>query len=250
MGITTDFIAFLVAVFGRWQHWASGGGIGGAVLLLLYFYERMSGIAMPKRMYAALVIGAFLFAAFFTAWRDQYHTALAAMQRVAEIETEKSPDLKGEIGIVAVAPAGPKNSNSIVTLFATIKNTGAPSIADSMLVTIKMTNGRKVQLTPLGVPRKELTLSGKPNEPNVVFQREDYLPEKAISNPIPTGGAVQGFVWGVALGAEQREVINKGTIIVISFKDIQGNDRSIVKVMGNGEGFGVLSPKNIQSLQH
>jgi hypothetical protein len=46
----SDFWAFIVAVFWRWQIWLGGSGGGGAIVVLVALYHTLWGKEMPKRM--------------------------------------------------------------------------------------------------------------------------------------------------------------------------------------------------------
>lgn len=37
----SDFLAYLQDVFTHWQNWVSGGGFGGAVLVVVFAVERI-----------------------------------------------------------------------------------------------------------------------------------------------------------------------------------------------------------------
>ena len=55
-----EFIEFLTAVFWRWQSWAGGSGLGGAVVVIVNIYERLTGQAISKQIYIAIFLVAFL----------------------------------------------------------------------------------------------------------------------------------------------------------------------------------------------
>ena len=89
-----DLGRFLNAVFWHWQSWLGGSGFGGAIVVGVYVYQEITGRVMSKRMYIAIFMVAFLFAAFFAAWRDQYHATITAEQKYKELTT---PIIKGGI---------------------------------------------------------------------------------------------------------------------------------------------------------
>lgn len=81
-----EFGLFLKAVFWRWQSWAGGSGIGGAIVVLLAIWDRLiPQHPVSNRMYVAITIIGFLTGAFFLAWRDQYRARIAAEQVPTEL---------------------------------------------------------------------------------------------------------------------------------------------------------------------
>jgi hypothetical protein len=80
-----DIGLFIRAVFWKWQNWAGGSGIGGAVVVFIGIWEHAIGQTMGSSLYISIIVGAFLFAAFFMAWR-------AENRKVRELEhPEESP---------------------------------------------------------------------------------------------------------------------------------------------------------------
>src|ERR1017187_1622007 len=51
-----DIVHWLGDLLGHWQHWASGGGLGGAAILVINLIERLRERTMPKRWYALVFI--------------------------------------------------------------------------------------------------------------------------------------------------------------------------------------------------
>ncbi len=80
MPVVADLLSFLSAVFWRWQSWAGGSGTGGAVVVIVGLYERLSGHHLSKRTYVGIFVAAFLLCAFFLAWRDE-HTKAEELRR-------------------------------------------------------------------------------------------------------------------------------------------------------------------------
>src|SRR5579862_7852104 len=133
----SDFWAFLVAVFWRWQAWAGGSGVGGAIVVAIAMYQQITGKVVPNRVYIAFTVVGFLFCAFFLAWRDQYH---AAKEAKARLETLSAPRLTLEIdgaGISTISASDPNlNGRTAVFLIASVKNEGAPSIVENYRLNI------------------------------------------------------------------------------------------------------------------
>ena len=86
-----DLTHFLRAVFWRWQSWAGGSGVGGAVVVLIGLWERSFNRSITTPVYIAIIVGAFLVGAVFTAWRDQYRMVLELTARLANGPALKVP---------------------------------------------------------------------------------------------------------------------------------------------------------------
>lgn len=62
---------FLESVFGHWQTWLSGTGVGGSVVIVVHIAERLLGKELSKRQYALLFIVSFFLACCFLSWVDK-----------------------------------------------------------------------------------------------------------------------------------------------------------------------------------
>jgi len=66
--------------------------MGGAVMVFIALWERAyPGRVMDKRMYFSVVVGAFLFGAFFLAWRDKQHAFVSVSKQLATAIDDKKP---------------------------------------------------------------------------------------------------------------------------------------------------------------
>jgi hypothetical protein len=222
----SDFWEFITAVFWHWQSWIGGSGAGGAVVVCVAIYERLSGHVMGKRMYASIFIIVFLLGAFFVAWRDQYHARIAAEQRLNELTM---PNLQGYIADpVAFAPAGDKKENTLTTLVATIKNTGAPTSVQIGRIYLQTVSGETLEGELVPPPQRELILSDDNGKTILRFQYADYLPRKVSEQPIPTNGTPQGFMI-VLFHAPRERVAQKGNQVCFDFYDINGKQLTACK---------------------
>jgi len=81
-------------------------------------------------------------------------------------------------------------------------------------------------------PKEKLRLfQGGPDSPSVEVPTSDYLPRKALANPVSTGGAVFGFLQAIVHGLSRRQITQKDTVIRLSFTDINGKKWSIEHIM-------------------
>src|SRR6266850_7665274 len=117
-----DLWMWSTEVFGHWQLWLSGGGLGGAIVLAVYFWERLRGKTMPNRNYVFIFVVVFLFAASFGAWSDEHHNRIAAETAVATNRVENTPSLIPVPEARAITDVGEEKKNSVLVVIMTIKN--------------------------------------------------------------------------------------------------------------------------------
>jgi len=70
--MSLDPSAWARATLGHWQGWLSGGGVGGAIALIIAAVERLCGRELPKKWYATILLGGFFVGANYAAWHDAY----------------------------------------------------------------------------------------------------------------------------------------------------------------------------------
>jgi len=175
---------------------------------------------MPNRNYVFIFVVVFLFAASFGAWRDEHHNRIAAETAVATNRVENTPSLIPVPEARAITDVGEEKKNSVLVVIMTIKNLGAPSVADRFAL-VAETKAGSIQGIP--VPPAEVTILNDHNgAPRIKLKRSDYLPEKATNQPIPRGGEVKGFFL-MYVPDVTREEIEKGRVdIKGSFEDVMG----------------------------
>ncbi|HET9181530.1 MAG TPA: hypothetical protein VFP59_05305 [Candidatus Angelobacter sp.] len=227
-----DFWEFLQAVFWHWQSWLGGTGFGGAVVVFVALWERFTSRVMRKRMYAAIFIASFLFGAFFLAWRDQYHAAREAQRHLNEVGAVRVPKLEGSIMFLSIAPARDP-SDSVVGIFATIDNTGAPSIAKDFRAYLQKPGESRKEGIAIDLPMDQLVFVDSGGHRKIV-KTSEYLPKKAIEQPIPTGGSVPGFMLMLFRGITPKEVESPTVDVIFEFKDVTGKPYEVHKHL-NGD---------------
>jgi hypothetical protein len=225
----SDFFLFIYTILSYWQAYATGGLITMAVGL----FERLSNHQLTKRAYVGLFVITFLFASFFLAWRDEHNNYLRTSEELQKI---KSPILTGEImtsAVIAPTVGGSltetekiTDNDTVLMLVVRIKNQGAPTILDNWRLTVTypgMAPKEAILLTP-----PPGTMLG-PKPADLTFSSADFLPDKTITNPIPTGGAVTGNLMFLVRGispAAPIEVV-KGAQLDLYFKDVGGSEKHI-----------------------
>jgi len=63
---------FVLAVFGRWQIWLSGGGAGGFMVIVAGVIEKITGRALSRRKYLLIFVIAFFLCSCLLAWIDEH----------------------------------------------------------------------------------------------------------------------------------------------------------------------------------
>jgi hypothetical protein len=72
---------FLWLVFGHWQHWLSGGGFGGLVVILVSLMERLTGMSLSRKAHALIFVASFFVFACFIAWTSERSERMALQQQ-------------------------------------------------------------------------------------------------------------------------------------------------------------------------
>jgi hypothetical protein len=217
MPALSEILEFVWAVINNWAGYATGGLIVATVSFYLVWNDK------PMARNVALVLSAlFLLMAFFRAWRDKKRALQASQTELAVERDRKQPKLSGEIGLAVTAP-GREAHDSMVMLFATIKNNGAPSIAEGFESRVRLPSGQELPINAISfLPKGPLKLFGAEGGPELEVAVSEELRRKAIAQPIPTGGAINGFFMGLVRGADVSEVFGEGATYFLSFKDSMG----------------------------
>lgn len=233
----TDFLTWLGEVFGHWQNWLSGSGVGGAVLLLLYLWERLTGRVVGKRMYAAIVIVAFLFAAFFVSWRDQFREAQALRERL------RSPDLKLEFGMTWW---GSRDGHLMFIASGLLSNPHGPdSGAVNWELSLLLPDSTVVHGTLIPRRNDNLVVAGG----DITFIPSEYWPTRT-NEPIKAGASVPGWIWFVfpSLTEEQFRKLGHVTLTLSVDDVVSSQTHRAMQVIGDTSK-GIDLPWNPQTTQ-
>lgn len=224
----SDFVTWICAIFGRWQVSASGGGIGGAVIIILYILERLVGWTMPKIWYFLIFVVLFILSASFFVWKDEHQKVIALDQQLKIEKDHSKPNFNAEAGVTYVSPAGGKNESSIVLVLGIITNTGAPSIASHFQVSVKVKDTTTMgQFFPYG---EKIVVPASKTSPAITLHRDDNLVKKSMLQPIPTGGAVQGYCIVFVPNVKTEDILTVGSIITLSFNDASGKNYTVEQI--------------------
>jgi len=69
------FVLFIAAVFGHWQTWLSGGGVGGFVVVATSLIEKLTGKTLSRKMHLGIFVIAFFLGSCLLAWIDEHDRA-------------------------------------------------------------------------------------------------------------------------------------------------------------------------------
>ena len=217
MDVLNEITRFGLAVVTHWQAYMTGG----IVVAILSAYERLTRKTISRRIVVIAII-AFFVVASFMAWRDQYRAAISAED---QFKTLTTPRFEGAIDTVSASPSSTKGG-ALVILTAHVKNIGAPSIAEFSDCSVNTSSGEASNGEFGPIPLQLGVTFGEPKpkkaETALIYPREDNLNIKGSAAPIPTGGAVSGWLYFVVNGVDENEVLQPGTVISLTVKDVRG----------------------------
>lgn len=238
-----------------WAFWPSlklGTALGSGVWLVLgvyvtrkllkdfgWFEVTVSNSAFEP---ALIAVGAFIFlfivrllAAPYVLYRreesDSREKLLNAEARNEELErvnavledkiTRNKPGLIAGIeSCVVGTPEGETDpATNGVFLNCTVKNLGAPSIADRFSCWIER-EGAVYAGEMLTFPEKDFTLRFD-NAPSIIIGRSDAIYNKTI-RPIPQGGQERGWIYFIVRGLEKPSVLAIGSTVHLKMEDVEG----------------------------
>lgn len=197
--IIRDIGIFIVSVLVHWQGYATGG----LVTALLQAWEKLTGKPISRRVYINLVLIGFLLVSFFMAWRDE---RLARPHLIGRIDTgSMRPPLVG------------MNPGTVLSVIASIRNAGVPSIAERYQLTVSLGSDKQRRPTlPLVVPDLNFQY------PNGVVEHvyaKDSLPDKT-SKAIASGDMVRGRLFFFLPDVDFKAI--KDVSFFLDFSDVLG----------------------------
>jgi hypothetical protein len=214
----SDFWQFILAVFWRWQGWLGGSGFGGAIVVLVSLYERLSGRAMSKRMYVTFFVIAFLFGAFFMAWRDQLHAAIEANKKLDEEKPKFVLDINATLeGDV------PEIGGATMFINLVLKNFGSPSPAYGWKLSVTAPSISLDRAAPTLIPDGFEVRRGS-GKVIARFHQNNRLEEKALI-PIQRNTFVSGWL-RFSFPGVKAEQLKEGSVKTIYVRDILEHEYS------------------------
>jgi hypothetical protein len=220
-----SILEWLYALINHWQNWASGGGMGGLVLIGLNIFD----VKLSRNRKIFIFLWCFMLGSSYMAWLEMKEKV---DQQQADFD-QNSPHLRCEMD--AITPE--KNYSMYLdgkpvpfTVITTpmILNTGSPSVARNFRLKVTTENAGTYEGKPglLEGPLKRMTNNGE-----MTYGPGDNLSEKANS-PIPKGGEQTGILPFRVSGIPYSEVENRATV-ELTFSDVTGKDSSC-KLLTNG----------------
>jgi hypothetical protein len=194
--------------------------MSGVISLALTFWERIRRSPVATRFFYFISAGCVVFATFL-AWHDEHGAVLAA-------EAQNKPQLRCSIDTTSVGSfQNDSGARTLLSMVATIRNTGADSSAEDYLVEVKTTDGRSAKSEPSPIPRQFPLIY--PDGHSEVANPEDQLDRKTVK-PIPRGGLVRGRLWFNLPQFSERLLSRPGaTTFILYVRDIQGQLCSCVR---------------------
>jgi len=216
----SDFFSFLYVVLGYWQAFVTGGLLAAIVLLL----ERFSEYRVKKKpFFAFFILGAMLLA-FFLAWRDEHSKLRQLKTQVAELSQDlarerdrNSPNLTGHIGFIGAGDM-PDGKTTFFIIYATIANTGAPSVVNDVGFSVNI-HGQTIKAIRYSKGFTNIELS---NEDVAKEYEPEQLAELAFDRPIPTGGQIAGLVTFVFPGVRRSSIDGESLHYSLHYTDVRG----------------------------
>ncbi len=232
--LKTTIWSFLRAVAANWVALMGGG----AIIVLLGIGERISGRDVPLYVYIGLLILFTIFACFL-AWRDERRKFI---QTSMELEKKHLPQFMGTIHQVSVGVAGKmvngkpvKTPNvAAVTILASVRNLGMPSIARSWSLLAKVPQKRTLN-GELQFQERRLVMHQEGHD-SIVHQNEDVLYNKIAEKPLIAGGEVAGVLHFHLHGVTKEDVYRDGSVFVLIFEDVTEKTYFATHVLRTGEG--------------
>jgi hypothetical protein len=220
-----DFITFTWSTIQKWSTLVTGGVVMGVIWL----WSVISNAPFPRTP-ALLLAGAFVFWGTYRVWseeRRRNHVLSADVTELRkELERLTTPDFTAIIKFRGIGEGQVYDNQPPVTLayfLVSVFNTGAPSIADNWVLTV-IVDGRRYATD--GVIMHETWSLADEHGRMTVYSRKDFLPEKTLIQPIPTGGQTTGIVAFAVRDIDreplQRADIEKRVRFRLTFTDIQG----------------------------
>ena len=222
---------FLLAVFSSWVERV------GIILTVVPFIENIRRIKiwlhdkpiLENFKWLLWVFGGLcIFWGFYSAWLDQRNSVTSVQKQKDELQIKfdalATPILSGTVDTLSIAP-GKTAKETVVTLWLTIRNRGAQTIAEDFTLKIASPKGDVAEgiLIPPPNEGSTITLSEDKNpQKGVILYRDKSLLLQAKMQPIAHNGSVDGYIMFSATGLTKKEIEQIDSLIEVGFRDING----------------------------
>ena len=222
---------WIVTLFSHWQYWASGGGLGGAVLLILNLLQGLRGWKMNKLWQVVLFLVLFVIGASYMAWRDERKSVLD-LQSTSKGLQQKLDDLTVpifELEILQAHVSPIPSGHTQIVFVGDLKNKGADAavIGNTWLAEIVTADGKTYKGSPALLTG---TIDLCEGEKIRRFVPEDALDLKA-SDVIKTNGYKLGAL-GWTFPVDKNSVLNQQTAFKISAEAVRGTRLTFTESVG------------------
>lgn len=197
------------------ESWVSlMGGIASVILSFIGAFYSWRGETIPARALWIAALICFLVAAV-KIWTVEHR------KYFAEVEKGHSPKISitvHQISTALMLIEGKSEAVFILTILS-VRNTGAPSIVDTWLMTM---NDPKIKITKITVAED---LQWPYTNGIYTFSKNDYIHKKTAEQPVLAGGKKVGFMLWRVEGLGHKSIIDdKGQLskLTITARDVNG----------------------------
>jgi hypothetical protein len=209
-----DLVTWIWAVVREWQTLITGG-VATAVLTIIQS-RRQKSFSWP---FTRNVFAVFLLTAFFLSWRAEFRRRVSAEALIADA----NPKLIGRIDWIAQNierrrdNSGDTNSYALVAVVATVRNSGAASVAERWSMSLNF-SGKSVEGQVVNLGDKDVYNIPLPGQV-LNLNADQYLPRLTLAVPITKTSEAQGFLIAAFAGVSQDQ-LNLHPKVVVSFVDV------------------------------
>lgn len=206
---------------------------GGLISLLFLLRENYYKKPLKWRQVVIIMITALLISCFF-AWREEHASAEWRGNEISKLTGQlrvlsdaNTPRLVGELKGFSTSDSVLsdkrkqllKTNELAVLVIASIKNLGAPSIAEHWSLTIQTAGGKRSSGAIRFVPP---TFTVRKDSQSMGFSGEDALYNKGIAAPIPKGGEISGVLFFSIENLTEEQIHQPGTLVTLTVRDVLG----------------------------
>lgn len=219
---------WIKAFFSHWQVWASGGGLGGAVLLIINLVQAATGWKMSAKWQLLILLVFFVIGASYMLWRDdqkgkiRLQSVISGLQRSLDDLT-----LSAITGEIRYAIRGQQGSGSHVAVIVEIKNSGASTgiVPSSWHLSVTTVDGKKYEGWANSLKDKNLDFCLGTTR-LFRFVKADALYLKTESS-IGRNESKQGMLWFTFPTLPVTELENPPTALLLEADTVSGQHVSI-----------------------
>lgn len=152
-----------------------------------------------------------------------------------DVEARK-PDLRPEITLLVLAPAGEKEADVVVMLSARISNLGSPGVVLDFWMDLELSDSRVLHGEfPIPPARTVKLFFGETPSGKMYFSGANHLVNTVAANPLDTNAATIGWLTAVFRGITKQQVIDQKGVIVLTCSDVTGRKTSARRDFGQGD---------------